>query len=69
MTIGRKGWLFDSAWGAGLVVQGVDGCVVMACDQPAVTAEHLRVLMARVRLRLRGMRGGWDSGLFSGCGV
>ena len=25
---------------------GVDGVVVMACDQPAVTAEHLRELMA-----------------------
>jgi molybdenum cofactor cytidylyltransferase len=27
-------------------LQDVDGCVVMTCDMPAVTASHLRVLMA-----------------------
>ncbi len=27
-------------------LQGVDGCVVMTCDMPAVTASHLRSLMA-----------------------
>ena len=26
-------------------LQGVDGCVVMTCDMPAVTAAHLRLLM------------------------
>ena len=29
-----------------LVAAGADGVVLMACDQPAVTAEHLRALMA-----------------------
>jgi CTP:molybdopterin cytidylyltransferase MocA len=28
------------------VLRDVDGCVVMTCDMPAVTAEHLRGLMA-----------------------
>jgi CTP:molybdopterin cytidylyltransferase MocA len=29
----------------GLVAKEADGVVLMACDQPAVTAEHLRSLM------------------------
>lgn len=35
-----------SSVGAGVRALGaVDGCVVMTCDMPAVTAEHLRALM------------------------
>jgi len=30
----------------GLVAKGTDGVVLMTCDQPAVTAEHLRKVMA-----------------------
>ena len=33
--------------GVGAMPADVDGCVVLACDQPAVTAEHLRLLMER----------------------
>ena len=30
----------------GIVAKGTDGVVLMTCDQPAVTAEHLRALVA-----------------------
>lgn len=32
--------------GIGELPPNVDGCVIVTCDQPAVTAEHLRALMA-----------------------
>ena len=32
--------------GVRMLPRDVDGCVITTCDQPAVTAEHLRALMA-----------------------
>jgi CTP:molybdopterin cytidylyltransferase MocA len=45
----RKGMSTSVGLGVGtlaLVAKGADGVVLMTCDQPAVTAEHLRALMA-----------------------
>jgi molybdenum cofactor cytidylyltransferase len=44
----NEGWASGMGGSIGVGVgalQGVDGCVVMTCDMPAVTAEHLRLLM------------------------
>ena len=35
----------------GLVAEDAEGVVLMTCDQPAVTAEHLRLLMMRVEVK------------------
>jgi molybdenum cofactor cytidylyltransferase len=43
----NEGWASGMGGSIGVGVgalQGVDGCVVMTCDMPAITAEHLRLL-------------------------
>jgi molybdenum cofactor cytidylyltransferase len=35
----------------GLFAEDAEGVVLMTCDQPAVTAEHLRLLMMRVEVK------------------
>jgi CTP:molybdopterin cytidylyltransferase MocA len=35
----------------GLVAKDADGVVLMTCDQPAVTVEHLRLLMSGVEMK------------------
>jgi molybdenum cofactor cytidylyltransferase len=35
----------------GFVAKDAEGVVLMTCDQPAVTAEHLRLLMRRVEVK------------------
>jgi molybdenum cofactor cytidylyltransferase len=35
----------------GLVARDAEGVLLMTCDQPAVTAEHLRLLMSRVEVK------------------
>jgi len=34
-----------------LVAKDAEGVVLMTCDQPAVTAEHLRLLMSRIEMK------------------
>lgn len=38
-------------WTLGFVAKDVEGVVLMTCDQPAVTADHLRLLMSRVEVK------------------
>ena len=53
-SLGEAQVVVNEGWASGMggsigvgvgALQDVDGCVVMTCDMPAVTAEHLRLLM------------------------
>jgi CTP:molybdopterin cytidylyltransferase MocA len=54
-SLGDARVVVNESWASGMgssigigvqALRGVDGCVVMTCDMPAVTAGHLRLLMA-----------------------
>ncbi len=54
-SLGDASVVINDAWTEGMgssvragvqeLASGVEGCVIATCDQPAVTAEHLRALM------------------------
>ena len=54
MISGRKGWRrrFGLAWETlESAAKDAEGVLLMTCDQPAVTAEHLRSLMSRAEVK------------------
>ena len=55
-SLGEAQVVVNEGWASGMggsigvgvgALQDVDGCVVMTCDMPAVTAAHLRLLMIK----------------------
>ncbi len=58
MRGGARGWGRRFGWGWALCeAADAEGVVVMTCDQPAVTAEHLLVLMATGEVTASGYAG------------